>query len=366
MIKYSVIIPYHSNKNLLSACLTSLDNTLDSSDSEIIIVDNNESGSQMISKEELPQQTRIIYRAENLMYPRAVNLGAEHARGEILLLCDADTCVTNGFQIALEHALKNGDIGFAAPKLINMQTGKLLEFGITSSFYNFPHPYAGRRTDFQLINSDHQPLAACAACSAIKKSVFYDLNGFDIQLVHSYSDIDLCIRLMNRGYKTICIANTQAYHCGASTSGSGMGASLKEDTKGIFMSKHPNIPVEIQKYIEQSCIYLNDACNLYKKEYFLLDCSTIANPDLYYQTVIDMLRIKNTGKCRIPFYRRDAINVDYINFIPHQIRNYRIPILYFVDSFLSFSGNTLWKSCRKEFKDIVVDRHANVEWLHNV
>ena len=47
MIKYSVIIPFHSNLNLLTLCIESLIKTLNASESEIIIVDNNANGSQI-------------------------------------------------------------------------------------------------------------------------------------------------------------------------------------------------------------------------------------------------------------------------------------------------------------------------------
>lgn len=47
MIKYSVIVPFHSNSNLLSMCISSLEKSLDSSETEIIVVDNNSRGSQI-------------------------------------------------------------------------------------------------------------------------------------------------------------------------------------------------------------------------------------------------------------------------------------------------------------------------------
>ena len=250
MIKYSVIVPFHSNLNLLTLCIDSLLKTLDPSESEIIIVDNNANGSQIDPDWKLGKHCKIVTRPWNLMYPKAINLGVEYAQGEFLIFCDADICVTNQVHKALTEELALDGIGYASAKLLNITTGNLLEFGITSSYYNFPHPYAGRPRDFALIQKNHNPLAACAACSAIKRSLFIDVGGFDEKLVHSYSDIDLCLRLRDRQYKTVCVAEAVAYHCGASTQGSGMGASLKEDTKGIFMSKHEHIPVQIGEYIQ--------------------------------------------------------------------------------------------------------------------
>ena len=47
MIKYSIIIPFHSNLNLLTLCVDSLLKAIDLSESEILIADNNANGSQI-------------------------------------------------------------------------------------------------------------------------------------------------------------------------------------------------------------------------------------------------------------------------------------------------------------------------------
>lgn len=366
MIKYSIIIPFHSNINLFSICIDNLLKILDFFESEIIIVDNNANGSQLNGNLKLNTHCKIISREENLMYPRAINLGAAEANGKYLVFCDADTCATNNFHIYLTKALEVEGVGYSSAKLVNMYTNLLQEFGITSSYYNFPHPFCGRPINFKLLQNNHYPLAACAACSAIERTLFYDVGCFDEKLVHSYSDIDLCLRLLKKGYKTACITDAIVYHCGSSTTGSGMGANLKEDTKGIFMSKHPQIPIQINKYIDYACDYFLSINKLYNREYFILDCSTIGNPELYLNKVIDNLNIIETARYRHPYSQRDADHIDFLNFIPCSVRNYKIPILYFVDSFLAFRGNCLWKVCREDFCDIVVDRHANIELLCNI
>ena len=366
MLKYSVIIPFHSNANILSVCVDSLIGSMDLSESEIIIVDNNADGSQMPHELHLDKYCKIIYSKENLMYPKAINIGSEKASGEYLIFCDADTCVTKGFQIGLLDALKNPNVGYASSMLLNMKTGNVIDFGITSSYYNFPHPFAGRPKNFNLVNETHYPLAACAACSAIKRDLFWDMGGFDSELVHSYSDIDLCLRLIKSDFKTACVANSIVYHCGSSTNGSGMSASLKEDTKGIFCAKHPNVPVKIKTYLDKASAYFASMVNIKSIDYFVIDCSTIANPEIYIDTIVNNLNIKETMRYRHPYSQRDAHFIDLLNFVPHSIRNYKVPILYFVDNFLSLKDNILWKICRSDYDDIVVDRNANIELLRNI
>ena len=141
MIKYSIIIPFHSNLNLLTICVNALYKVLDFSESELIIVDNNVDGSQIDSNIETDKHCTIISKKENLMYPRAINMGAANARGDYLIFCDADTCVSKDFHKLLVKELETDGIGYASAKLVNMYTNNLQEFGITSSYYNFPHPF---------------------------------------------------------------------------------------------------------------------------------------------------------------------------------------------------------------------------------
>lgn len=365
-MKYSVIIPFHSNINLLTMCTSALTQALESTECEIIIVDNNAGGSQIDPSLKKDSRYKIISIEENLMYPRAINLGANYAKGDYLIFCDADTCVTGNFHVPLTKALEKEGVGYTSAKLLNMQTDRIQEFGISSSYYNFPHPFSGRPQNFKLASEDHSPLAACAACSSIKRELFINVGGFDEELLHAYSDIDLCLRLAARGYKTVCVADAIAYHCGSSTVGSGMSANLKEDTKGIFTAKNPHIPVQILHYLDLACHYFLNHNKLHAKEYFVLDCSTIGNPQLYIDTVLQELDLRETLRHQRPYSQRDAQQIDYLNFIPHTMRNYRVPIMYFVDSFLSFRGNSLWKACRAGYDDIVLDRHANIELLRNI
>ena len=135
MIKYSVIVPFHSNLNLLTVCINALSKVLDFSESEIIIVDNNIEGSQIAPELEIDKKCKIISKAENLMYPRAINLGAANASGDYLIFCDADTCVAKNFHKLLVKELETdgiyGDITLDKPQwkaMIKDQVKKILKY----------------------------------------------------------------------------------------------------------------------------------------------------------------------------------------------------------------------------------------------
>lgn len=132
------------------------------------------------------------------------------------------------------------------------------------------------------------------------------------------------------------------------------------------MSKHKHIPILITDYLDKACDYFMSLNKLSCKDYFVLDLSTIGNSLLYIRHVLNNLNIVPTGQYRHPYKQRDAEHIDLINFVTYIIRNYKVPILYFVDNFQALGGNALWKSCRCDYADLVVDRNANIELLCNI
>lgn len=365
-MKNSIIIPFHSNNNLLSQCLNSISKTINYDD-EVIIVANNAEKSY-INFDFSNYACRVVYIYENLMYPTAVNIGADEAKGDNLIFCDADTCVTSQWLSNLVRQLDTtNNIGYVSAKLLDMHSRKIWEFGTACSEYNFPHPFKNRPVDFKLCNDNHIVWGACAACSAIKRDIFFNVGKFDEKLICSYSDLDLAIRLREMyNLETMCVADSIAFHQGNSTFGSGMSASLKEDTKGVFCAKHPALNCNIEKYIKKSSEYFTELYNIKNQDYFCVNLSTIANPNLYIDNFADFLNIKVIGKYKKPYSFRDANHIDLINHVHHSIRTYKLPLLYFVDSFIALEGNALWKESRATFQDIVIDRHANAELLSNI
>jgi len=53
----------------------------------------------------------------------------------------------------------------------------------------------------QGVGATERPVSAVtAACMAVRRSVFYEVGGFDTALAVSYNDVDLCLRLRQAGY----------------------------------------------------------------------------------------------------------------------------------------------------------------------
>jgi len=55
-------------------------------------------------------------------------------------------------------------------------------------------------------------LSVTAACVAVRRAVFEELGGFDEELPIAFNDIDLCLRLRERGYRNIFTPHAELVH----------------------------------------------------------------------------------------------------------------------------------------------------------
>ena len=54
--------------------------------------------------------------------------------------------------------------------------------------------------------------AVTGACMAISKHVIEDIGGFDEKFIICGSDVEICIRAIQRGYRNIYDPNIRLYH----------------------------------------------------------------------------------------------------------------------------------------------------------
>lgn len=355
-MRYSIVIPYHSNWNLLSSCLDKLFETIPE-DTEVIIVANNPDPRTLDLH--VSERCTLLKIDHLLYYPRAVNIGANHAHGEYIILMDADICVRNGWLEALTACFEShADVGGCSAKMLDPYDGRVKEFGIAFTGYNFPHPFAGRVEEDELVSQDRKVQAFCSAASMYRRSIYLEMGGMDENLVDGYSDIDLCLRLQAKGLHTYVAANAIVYHHGSSTFGSGMSSHLRADTKGYFMAhggNHSQVDMEA---------YYRLAFQTYRlplqPEYYLIDFTTIANRQWHYDLFTKLGGFKWSGILCKPSGGRNTIHIPLYTLLDDNLRRRPQAICYFVDSFCALQNNRIWTDLRPCEEDLVIDRNANI------
>jgi GT2 family glycosyltransferase len=212
----SIIIPTKDAPELLGRCLKSVSEKTSYPKVEVILMDNETTDQRSL---QLMQQypVRRIPFANPFNFSRANNQGARAAAGEFLVFLNNDTEI-----IApdwLEHLLyyaEQPDVGAVGALLIYedhtvQHAGVALGMRGTADHVMRGFPagvdgYAGSLACAREVS------AVTGACMMMRKSLFHEIGGFNEHFFTAYQDVDLCLRLRERGLRLICTPQALAVH----------------------------------------------------------------------------------------------------------------------------------------------------------
>ncbi len=202
----SILVPTRDRLPLLRQCLDSVERRTDYAPYEIVIVDNESTD---------PATLEFLSRSPHRVLPfpgpfnfAAINnAAARAARGEYLVFLNNDTEVRSPEWLSamLEWA-RQPAVGCVGAKLLLpdgrlQHVGVVLRRGAPEHLFHHQRPGRGNRwTDTELVRNY---ASVTAACMMIKRSVFEEAGGFDESFPVNYNDVDLCLRLLRRGFRHV-------------------------------------------------------------------------------------------------------------------------------------------------------------------
>jgi GT2 family glycosyltransferase len=230
-IDVSIVIPSWNTRELLRACLASLERH-GLPHSETIVIENaSGDGSADMVAREFPR-VRLVRNAENVGFARGCNQGLRLARGRHALLLNADTEVHAGaLALLLAWLDQHPEYGAAAPRLVHPDgstqracqafptLATALWFGTPLERW-FPDSrelrrYFLRDWDQEDDRDVEQPPAACLM---LRREALEAVGLFDEELWLFYNDVDLSKRLAAAGFRTRYVAQARVlHHVGRST-----------------------------------------------------------------------------------------------------------------------------------------------------
>jgi len=239
--KVSVIIPTRDNVPYLKRCLESFERLTDYRNYELLVIDNNSRYAETMQYlDSLPH--RVIPFREPFNYSRINNFAVSHATGEYVLLLNDDTEMSSGgwLEAMLEHA-QRPEVGAVGARLL-YPDGRIQHAGVivgvgspwepgvamhSHHFYSSESPgYAGAL----MTTADYS--AVTAACMLLRKSVFDEVGGFEEEnLPIQFNDVDLCLRIRERGYYVVYTPYAELLHHESVTRGHFSGAR----TENLYM-----------------------------------------------------------------------------------------------------------------------------------
>jgi GT2 family glycosyltransferase len=361
MKEYSLIIPYHSSTNHLRICISTIRATV-SAAVETLVIFNNDNAAAFPSELD-GRDIRVLRFNKALGYAQAMNIGASEASSETLIFCDADTFYCPDWFESLTRFYHNTpNVGLASSKLLDPRTGLISDFGIAFTAYNAPHPFADEKPSALVTQVSRKVQAACSASMIISRSLFLQLGGFDEALLNFYSDIDLCLRINEKGRECWVVADSLVYHRG--NSAQSHRNPYKADIKGLFLAKNvTRIVQDMDRYFSESITTAKRTCPL-PRSVLLVDLSSVADRDWHHQLFSAHFVI--LGEYIFPTGVRDSDAVSLLDLLDVNLLVLAVPILYFVDRYISLHSNVMWHAMRARHDDLVIDRNANVKMLREV
>ena len=218
----SIIIPTKDKVDILSTCITSIINKTEYQNYEVLIIDNNsvEPATTAYYKSILSTNSKIkLYEyKKEFNFSAIVNYGVQKAAGEVVVLLNNDTEVINEDWLAeMVSQCMRKDIGAVGAKLY-YPNGQIQHAGVFL-YEGQPgnHIYLKREKEdpgyFNKLNLVQNYSAVTAACLAIRKEVYLEVNGCDeAHLKVAYNDVDLCLKVKALGYRNLWTPFVELVH----------------------------------------------------------------------------------------------------------------------------------------------------------
>ena len=243
--KVSIIIHSQDNLEHLQRCLVSVLQRTRYQNNEIVIADNHSQSTELLAwldslEKNSAGRIRLIKTTQRLSTSALINLAAEQAQGEYLVLLAADAEVVNANWIeALLNQAQRPEVGVVGAKLLDREgnvTGAGLILGLNGEIAS---PFIGEKKEapgyMRRLLVEQNYSAVCGACLMIRKEVFVALGGLDREHFDEvYADVDLCLKVADAGLLTVWTPQVQIAHPGVLPNEPQVVAALRDKWQARF------------------------------------------------------------------------------------------------------------------------------------
>lgn len=211
----AVIIPTHNGAALTTACVDGLLRLEpERATQRIVVVDDGSDEPLDASLARFGERVQLVRLAANRGFAGACNAGAAAAGDcEHLVFLNNDTLPTRGWLDALaQDAQSDPRTGAVGARLL-FPNGQVQHAGIAIGQDLRPHNlYAGFPASHAAVLRPREVAAVTAACMLVPRTVFEALGGFDPAFHNGFEDVDLCLRMRERGLTVRYCPASVVYH----------------------------------------------------------------------------------------------------------------------------------------------------------
>ncbi len=224
----TILIPNKDNTDILDTCVRSIYEKTDYPNYEILVVENNSTEETTFRYyQEMQNQHenfRVVTYQGEFNYSAINNFGAQSARGDYILFLNNDTEVISPYWIREMLGFCQRENTAAVGAKLYYADDTVQHCGVVVGIANFAghiHPFSSRQDSGYLgrLKAVQDISAVTAACILVKRSVFEEIGGFYEGLAVSLNDVDLCLRMREKGYLIVLDPRVELYHYESKTRG---------------------------------------------------------------------------------------------------------------------------------------------------
>ncbi|SEG02284.1 glycosyltransferase family 2 protein [Lachnospira multipara] len=238
--KVSIIIPSKDNPELVNKCLSAIKKYTYVSNYEIVLVDNGSSEENKAKIENLIKEfikdsgvnVKYIFDKKGFNFAYMCNLGAKNAEGEYLLFLNDDVEIIENilpqnqdWLSVLTGFASQKNTGSVGVKLLYPDKKHIQHVGIVNyEEAGFAHVFAREDDEKPLGHlrnrADMDCLCVTAACVLVSTNKFWQVGGFNEDLVVTHNDVELGLKLYEEGYNNVLVNSVKLIHHESLTRGS--------------------------------------------------------------------------------------------------------------------------------------------------
>jgi O-antigen biosynthesis protein len=222
----SIIIPTKDQPRLLTRCVESL-LACEYPNQEILVVDTGSvtpEARAVNARLAAQPGVRLIDWDRPFNFSAVNNFAVRQARGEVLAFLNDDTEVItpDWLERMLEHALRP-NVGAVGAKLLypdeTVQHAGIV-LGLKDKICGHLLHHARNDAGYaHHLTVARNVSAVTGACLVMRRSVFDEVAGFEEQFAGDFNDVDLCLKVRQRGYQVIWTPHARLFHHECQTRG---------------------------------------------------------------------------------------------------------------------------------------------------
>jgi len=257
----SIIIPTRNLGSFLERCLQSIFEKTTYPNYEVIVIDNGSDEPETLAvfskwKRKEPKRFKCYELNIPFNFSRLNNYAVAQAKGDYILCLNNDTeVITPDWIEAMVEQAQKQKIGAVGAKLLysdNTIQHAGVVLGLRSiadhSHRNFDANASGYQGQIATVNNYSAVTGACLMC---RREVFEKIGGFDEELAVAFNDVDLCLEIMQRGYRNVYLPHVVLYHYESKS----RGIEDSAEKQHRFMKEHETMKQRWKEIIDHDPCY---------------------------------------------------------------------------------------------------------------